>query len=431
MAGASGSPGRLPHRHRRLSARGRDSRKAPALRVRNWQKYRLFEPAPDEREALEKDIAKRGLLEAIEIDERGNVLDGHTRLEICRDLGIQPAVSERTFATEDEKIEYILKRKLLIGRPGPVSFAKAVVRLLELRGVKRGQGSSAEKRWSQSATVADIAAEVGRPERTVRYYLRLAEELAAHPDLARQVDIGEISARAALLQVGTTDAISRPDFGNGVSHPARFSDDLIPVFADMLSSAGKKIRRVLDPFAGTGRVHELGEWGFETTGVEIEPEWASMHERTQVGNALGLDFDDESFDAVCTSPTYGNRNADHHEAYDPKTRRSYRHDLGRPLHKDNSGRLHWNASYRAFHERAWKEITRVLRGEGLFVLNVKDHIRGGKRQHVAGWHVTTLCRMGYVLLEHEEVATPGMRAGANGDLRFPELVYLLAKEEVE
>jgi SAM-dependent methyltransferase len=401
----------------------------PLATIRMTKKYRFFEPIPHQQEALEADIAKRGVREPIEVDEDGDVLDGHLRLEICRKLGLEPPVLVRTFVSEEEKVEYILKRKLLVGRPGPISSARAIGRLLELRGVKRGQGSAAEKRWSMSATFADISLELGIPERTLRHHLWLADQLADHPELARQVDLGEISSRRALLQL-EPKGIAKLDLGDGLSHPAAYSEDLLPVFAELLSLGGRKVRMVLDPFAGTGRIHQLEEWGFETTGVEIEPEWAALHERTTVGNALALELEDESFDAICTSPTYGNRNADHHEAYDGSTRRSYRHDLGRKLHKDNSGRLQWGPSYREFHVKAWREITRVLRAGGLLVLNIKDHIRAGRRQHVAGWHVTTLCRMGYVLLQHEEVAAPGMRLGANGALRFPEQVYLFAKEGV-
>jgi len=49
-----------------------------------------------------------------------------------------------------------------------------------------------------------------------------------------------------------------------------------------------------------------------------------------VGNALSLPFEDDSFDAVCTSPTYGNRLAENHDAYDPQARRSYKHDQRDP-----------------------------------------------------------------------------------------------------
>jgi hypothetical protein len=179
--------------------------------------------------------------------------------------------------------------------------------------------------------------------------------------------------------------------------------------------------------AGIGRVHELEEYGFDTTGIEIEPEWANMHPHTWLGDATALPFASDSFDAICVSPCYGNRMADHHDAKDASTRRTYKHDLGRDLHPNNAGQLQWGKQYRAFHILAWTEAIRVLRSGGRFVLNVKDHIRAGKRQYVAGWHVSTLCRLGLDLTFHIEVGTPGMRYGENRDARVPEMVYVLDK----
>ena len=139
-------------------------------------------------------------------------------------------------------------------------------------------------------------------------------------------------------------------------HPARYTLSLLPVMARMLRGA----RRVLDPFAGVGGVFALGAWlpGTEIHGVEIEPEWAAADARITQGNALALPWADNTFDAVCTSPTYANRMADHHRARDGSQRRTYTHMLGRELSADNSGRLQWGDGYREFHRRAWAEARR-------------------------------------------------------------------------
>lgn len=340
-------------------------------------------------------------------------------------------VAPRAKAAERESLEILLKSQL-----GPIEWARKFERYLELEGVWRGPGSPGKAATGQvsggnSATVALIAERFGVARRTAFDRLKWARELAPHRALAAAVDRGEISIRQALVKVGAHNGhadlgngVSKPDLGDGVSHPAPFSRALLPVFAEVLDGA----KTVLDPFAGIGRIHELERWGYDTVGVEIEPEWAARHERTKVGDALALDFGDESFDAVCTSPTYGNRMADHHDARDASTRRSYRHDLGRPLHKHNSGRLQWGTAYRECHEQAWEEAWRVVRAGGKLMLNIKDHVRNGRRQFVAGWHVTTLCRMGFTLLQHREVATPAMRAGENSDLRYPEQVYAFVKD---
>ena len=115
--------------------------------------------------------------------------------------------------------------------------------------------------------------------------------------------------------------------------------------------------RVLDRSPAAGR---STNWRTSTVGVEIEPEWATLHADTVIGSALDLRFDDESFDAVCTSPCYGNRLADSHDAADGSLRRSYTHDLGHKLHADNAGALQWGKRYRGVHTQAWEEAWRVL-----------------------------------------------------------------------
>lgn len=196
----------------------------------------------------------------------------------------------------------------------------------------------------------------------------------------------------------------------GVHHPAKFSPVLLAAIRPLVAGC----RLILDPFAGTGRVHCLGvpSWG-----SELEPEWASLHPRTIVGNALHLPFADATFDGIVTSCAYGNRMADHHEARDASHRNTYRHALGRPLHPENSGAMQWGEPYRRFHEAAWREAVRVLAPGGIFVLNVSDHIRKGERVPVTDFHITTLTALLGVSPHVQRIATPRQRFGANGSFR--------------
>ena len=88
-----------------------------------------------------------------------------------------------------------------------------------------------------------------------------------------------------------------------VKHPAKFSPEVMDAIGQITRRRVKKGEAVIDGFAGTGRIHRLGEtWGWHTTGIEIEPEWANMDPRTIVGDATRLPFADGSFAAYITSP---------------------------------------------------------------------------------------------------------------------------------
>lgn len=202
------------------------------------------------------------------------------------------------------------------------------------------------------------------------------------------------------------------------THPARYTPALLVEMAKMLDGC----TRVLDPFGGTGGIFLLEHWmpNTEFTAVEIEPEWAKLHPKTELGNALYLRFGDDSFDGICTSPAHGNRMADHDKGTidaGPGNRNTYASHMGRMLHEDNGGLLQWGDKYREFHRRAWAEATRVLDPGGKFVLNIKDHIRGGEVQHVTDWHIETIVGLEYDMIEHVHVETPSLRYGQNSDLR--------------
>jgi tRNA G10 N-methylase Trm11 len=197
-----------------------------------------------------------------------------------------------------------------------------------------------------------------------------------------------------------------------MKHPAKYTDCLLPVFEKMIPVNS----RVLDPFAGTGKIHLLP---FETVGLEIEPEWASMHYQTVCGDATEMPFKNDSFDVICTSPTYGNRMADSHNAKDGSKRNTYTHILGRKLNPNNSGHMHFGEKYKILHQKAYVECRRVLKPNGIFILNVKNFIKAGKEIDVAGWHITELEKLGFILEDTVDVPVRGNGFGQNRDKRVP------------
>lgn len=201
-------------------------------------------------------------------------------------------------------------------------------------------------------------------------------------------------------------------------HPAKFS---APILGEVRRLLGKYVpagATLLDPFAGVGGIHQLNP-EYTTVGVELEPEWAKQSPHTIVGNALELDqlFANDFFDAVVTSPCYGNRMADHHNARDTSKRYTYRHMLGRMPTEGSSAVMQWGPAYKRFHNLAWLQVWDVLKPGGIFILNSSDHVRGGQMQQVSLWHKRACTAIGFELLEWTSVRTQRMRNGANARLR--------------
>jgi SAM-dependent methyltransferase len=193
-----------------------------------------------------------------------------------------------------------------------------------------------------------------------------------------------------------------------IRHPSKYSDVLLPHFSELLSNC----KLILDPFAGTGKLRKVFP---NAILLEIEPEWAILSSDI-IGDVLHMPFKKNIFDAICTSPTYGNRMADSFIDHKPEkqyVRNTYMHCLGRKLSSNNSGCMQWGKQYRDFHIKAWKECKRVLKENGLFVLNISDHIRKGKVIPVTKWHMDTIQSIGFSVIECRRIKTKRLKMGSN------------------
>lgn len=254
----------------------------------------------------------------------------------------------------------------------------------------------------------------------------------------------------------------------GPDHPAKFSAPISERLAELLAAEAERRGRplvVLDPFAGIGRIHRLPTAiEHATVGVELEPEWA-IAGGSIPGDATALPFRSGAFDAIATSPCYGNRMADTYDGSrdtcsacsglgaqesipgvcfsidgdrwhpvggclgcppcpvcggsgrSPSRRRTYRISLGRPLSEGSAAGLQWGPAYRELHKRAWQEAGRVIRPGGLLLVNISNHVRAGRLQPVVEWHLFQLLRLGFLLIEAAPIETQRMRHGQNFELR--------------
>ena len=217
---------------------------------------------------------------------------------------------------------------------------------------------------------------------------------------------------------------------NEVKHPAKYTDALLPIFAEELIGKSK----VIDIFAGTCKISKIKDFGYvgEIYCNEIEPEWANMGvgkvDNITTCDAESLPYRNAYFDAICTSPTYANRMADSHNAKDNSVRNTYTHKIGRKLNEENTGAMQWGRKYRDKHLKIWREAKRILKPGGVLILNISNHIRKGEIVYVSDWHVDTLINMGFSLEKEVKIETPRNRFGSNSDKRVPyESVFILNK----
>lgn len=200
-----------------------------------------------------------------------------------------------------------------------------------------------------------------------------------------------------------------------MKHPAKFTASIIAEITAELMSQGFQ-GDILDPFGGVGGVHELHDplnLGWYTYAIELEPEWADEHERTSIGDATALPLIwANAFQAIVTSPPYGNRMAD--KDMRPTVAATYMKQLGRESSPGSMNHLQWtDPTYQRFAVRFMQEAWRVLEPGGPFLLNVKNHPRNKKVVDVVGWYERTARELGWQVEKITCIPTPGMRKGAN------------------
>jgi ParB/RepB/Spo0J family partition protein len=117
----------------------------------------------EEFEELKASISDHGIIEPVIVNQDGIIICGHQRVRACRELGINDVPVVVREVVSDEEHETLLIEENLRRRQLTVSeTARAVKRLYELRGIDRRGGDVTP------ATVAGLASELGKSERTLR-----------------------------------------------------------------------------------------------------------------------------------------------------------------------------------------------------------------------------------------------------------------------
>ncbi len=111
--------------------------------------------SPEDRAALKASIDADGVRVPKDVDEEGNILDGHQRQDICEELGIECPKRVITGLTEAQKIEYAWQ----------VNVARRQLSKAQKRQL-------AEKLWHNEQTQERIAQLLGVSQSTIGNWLQ-------------------------------------------------------------------------------------------------------------------------------------------------------------------------------------------------------------------------------------------------------------------
>jgi N6-adenosine-specific RNA methylase IME4 len=183
-------------------------------------RYQLLpDLAGDDYARLRDDIAERGVLVPVEVDEDGQMLDGHHRQRIAAELGVDcPSVVRRGLAEHEKRLHTValnlVRRQLTEGQK--VILGRQVAPDIEKRAAERmtaGKPTDPSDNCHQGRATDEVAAAVGlgsgrtyeRNARAVEkiehdapdLYARVASGAASIPDARRELRHNAKAARVA------------------------------------------------------------------------------------------------------------------------------------------------------------------------------------------------------------------------------------------
>lgn len=166
---------------------------------------------PEEYTALRHSIAEHGVMVPVLVNQHGRVIDGHYRMTIARELGIDVPTTTKHYGeassvgqdlTDEEMVDALglnAQRRQL----DDYSAGMMNLKLLELYGIESRPG----RRPVGQKTTAEIAALAGQSLRTFQRRVSLAKLLSEeqHEEVRDKLVSGEISTRQAIQEVAGPD----------------------------------------------------------------------------------------------------------------------------------------------------------------------------------------------------------------------------------
>ncbi len=159
-------------------------------------------------------IKTSGVIEAITINQDKTIVSGHQRVRACKELGIKEIAFKINFYEDDNKEDKIIKdlietniKQRGIGNPNPVKFARCIVELERLYGIRNGSaGGNGSNQYnkelegqnvSEAKTQDKLAEELGTTKKELGRYKQLLNLI---PELQELVgtDKGKLKPTTAI-----------------------------------------------------------------------------------------------------------------------------------------------------------------------------------------------------------------------------------------
>lgn len=134
-------------------------------------------PNKSQRKALKESIKREGLLDPIIVNEKGVILDGYTRYEICQELSITPKYEIKKFKTKTEEKQYVITSNMRRRHLNDFQILELLEKELKIiaekakrdwydsdevgRGHKKGQTLKSEMKRSDRSVYKEIGNELG------------------------------------------------------------------------------------------------------------------------------------------------------------------------------------------------------------------------------------------------------------------------------
>lgn len=149
---------------------------AAALKMKAHDACSLFPMiGGEEYQALKRDIVEHGQREPVIVVD-GVVVDGRNRLRACRELGLEPVVRELTAAEAGDVHALVISLNLHRRHLTAAERGSLLAAYMERIGAGKKQGKRTDRGQGTSASIAEVARDLGINERTARHQVAKARE---------------------------------------------------------------------------------------------------------------------------------------------------------------------------------------------------------------------------------------------------------------